>query len=287
MDDLARHNRDRWNALARAGTEYSRPFLELNEDGARRCVDREGALGEVDDTDVLGLAASGGQQSVAFALLGARVTILDLSDEQLAHDRQALDHHGLAARLEHGDMRDLSRFDPDSFDIVWQAHSLNFVPDIATVFDGVARVLRPDGRYRLEVTNPFVHGTWEESWNGETYGLAGPYLDGERVRQDPNWSFPDAAGVEQVIEGPREFRHTLGGITNGLIGRGFRLDGLFEDNHGDAAAAPGTWDHFKRWGAPWITMLWRLTGDHGGPRDAHAVDPTPHLPARRGGDGEP
>ena len=40
-------------------------------------------------------------------------------------------------------MRDLSRFDDDAFDFVWQPYSINFVPDYAPVFQGVARVLRP------------------------------------------------------------------------------------------------------------------------------------------------
>ena len=39
--------------------------------------------------DVLCLAAGGGQQSVAFALLGANVTVFDLSETQLEHDRLA------------------------------------------------------------------------------------------------------------------------------------------------------------------------------------------------------
>ena len=39
------------------------------------------------------------------------ITVMDLSDEQLANDKRAADHYGLSPVLLQGDMRDLSRFD--------------------------------------------------------------------------------------------------------------------------------------------------------------------------------
>ena len=77
--------------------------------------------------------------------LGAKVTVMDITEGQLAGDRQAAAHYGYEARIEQGDMRDLSRFDDDAFDFVWQPYSINFVPDYAPIFRGVARVLRPGG----------------------------------------------------------------------------------------------------------------------------------------------
>ena len=92
MDDLAQFNMERWNALARAGIEYTVPYLDMDESAARRLVDRNGLIGDVDGKDVLCLAAGGGQQSAAFALLGAKVTVLDLSEVQLERDREAARH---------------------------------------------------------------------------------------------------------------------------------------------------------------------------------------------------
>ena len=154
LDDVAGYNRDRWQALVEAGVSFSRPWLELDAETARARLDQEGHLGEVAGQDVLCLAGGGGQQSAAFALLGARVSVLDLCEGQLDRDREALAHHGLQARLVAGDMRDLSAFEDDAFDLVWHAHALSFVPDPRPVFDEVARVLRPEGRYRLYCTIP-------------------------------------------------------------------------------------------------------------------------------------
>ena len=258
MDDIARYNQERWEELARAGIGFSRPKLHLDEALARDTVDPEGVVGDVAGKDVLGVAAGGGQQSAAFGLLGANVTILDFCATQLERDREAAEHYGLEITTVQGDMRDLSCFADGSFDLVWQAHSLNFVPDKERVFDEAARVLRPGGLYRVELTNPFIHGIgdglWETSWNGRGYPLARPYVDGEVTSEDPHWDFEDQQGVVQRIRGPREFRHTLGSVMSGLIQRDFTILGLWEDLTGDINAEPGTWEHFKAIAPPWLTV---------------------------------
>ena len=258
FDEIATFNRERWNELALAGVEYSIPALELDEKSARRMVDEEGMLGEVRGKRVLCLAAGGGQQTAAFALLGAEVTVLDISEVQLQRDSSTAKHYGLTVRTEFGDMRDLTRFSDASFDFVWQAHSINFVPDARRVFAEVSRVLDVSGLYRLQFTNPFIHGTWEESWTGKGYMLAGPYANGEIISEEA-WTFRDANGGQRKVARPREFRHTLGTIMNGLIVAGMQILGLWEDSGNDKNAVPGSWEHFKRYGAPWITVISRRT----------------------------
>ena len=56
MDELARFNQQRWEALARARILYSRPKLDLDEASARDWLDEEGLLGPVAGKDVLPLA---------------------------------------------------------------------------------------------------------------------------------------------------------------------------------------------------------------------------------------
>ena len=156
MDELSSFNRERWNGLVRAGILYSRPKLELDESSAREMVDEAGLLGDVRGKRLLVLAGGGGQQSAALGLLGAQITVLDLSDEQLANDKRAADHYGLSPVLLQGDMRDLSRFAEDAFDIVYQPFSINFVPDVRPVFAGVARVLKAGGLYHVQWHNPYT-----------------------------------------------------------------------------------------------------------------------------------
>jgi len=261
VDDVARFNRDRWEELVREQVSFSRPWLDLDEATARERVDREGMLGDIAGRDVLCLAGGGGQQSAAFALLGARVTVLDFSAGQLDHDREAAAHYGTEVTLLQGDMRDLSAFRDDAFDLVWHAHSLSFVPDPRPIFDGVARVLRRTGLYRLYWTNPFVHGLWQEEWNGRGYPLGRPYVDrAEIVAEDPCWDVHRPDGSTVRVAGPREWRHALGSVVGELIGRGFRLLSLEEDAGDGQEAEPGSWAHFKSVAPPWLISWWRLEG---------------------------
>jgi SAM-dependent methyltransferase len=253
MDDLATYNKERWEALAGANVLFSRPMLDLDAASARAYLDPEGLLGEVAGEDVLCLASGGGQQSAAFGLLGAKVTVLDLCETQLERDRQAAARYGLPVRAIQGDMRDLSAFGEASFDVVWHAHSINFVPDAVQVFRQVARVLRPGGLYYMTCHNPYVMGIDERDWNGEAYPLARPYVDGaEEVYDDPYWEVWDDVGNCERVRGPKEFRHALGTVINGLVELGFVILHVREEVGRDPDAEPGTWDHFIRIAPPYL-----------------------------------
>ncbi len=159
MDEIAAYNQARWKALVDADALFTRPLLDLDAESARRKVDQEGRLGDVSGKDVLCLACGGGQQSVAFALLGSNVTVSDLSAEQLVRDDEAAAHYGFNIRTVQADMRDLSSFEKGSFDIVHHAYSINFVPSVRQVFQHVARVLRSGGVYHFYVRKSVHNGS--------------------------------------------------------------------------------------------------------------------------------
>ncbi len=107
-DDIARMNREMFAREKREGKHWTIPWLDLDVGAYRRYREGEtetlpkpycdddptnrlvmaGASGK----KVLCLAGGGGQQSAVFSLLGAQVTVLDLTPEQLEGDRQAADH---------------------------------------------------------------------------------------------------------------------------------------------------------------------------------------------------
>lgn len=255
MDDIARYNQARWNELVAANILYSRPWLDLDVAEARRRIDPMGLLTEVAAQDVLCLASGGGQQSAAFALLGAHVTVFDFSEAQLQRDRQAAAHYQTPVKLIQGDMRDLSPFGSASFDVVWQAYSINFVPSPLPVFQEVARVLRVGGFYRLMCQNPFVAGLNEADWNGRGYPITRPYLDGAELQfKDPDWVIEYNNGAQRRVAGPKEFRHTLSLTINGLVKHGFVIRGLWEETTEEPDPPPGSWEHFKLIAPPWLTI---------------------------------
>jgi SAM-dependent methyltransferase len=256
LDDIAEYNVARWRALAEGGALYTRPMLDLDARRAREWLDPDGWFGELEGRRVLCLAGGGGRESAAFALLGAVVTVFDLSPEQLEGDRLAAAHYGTRVETVRGDMRDLSSLYGADFELVWHPYSINFVPDARTVFHEVARVVRLGGLYRLMCANPFVMGVGPKDWDGHGYALAHTYAESEPLTgADEQWVY-EREPREQAPPS-REYRHGLGTLLGDLAEQGFRILRASEDvsTYPDASAEPGTWPHFVSVVRPWLAFL--------------------------------
>lgn len=262
MDNIIKNNRERWNALASANVEYSRPFLDYTPEMAAKYIYRYKIIKNVAGKNVLCLASGGGQDSAAFGLLGARVTVMDLSDIQLERDRQAAAHHNLQVETVQGDMRDLSRFPDNIFDLVWQPYSVNFIPYLEPVYQGVARILKPGGIYYMQFANPFVHSVDDEAWDGKAYPLNRPYIDGEDTSHYfPYWDVSQEDGSTVKVDSPHEFRHNLSTVLNRMAQSGFVFLYLQEYMLNDKDPEPGSWPHFTQVAPPWFDSFWRLQNE--------------------------
>jgi hypothetical protein len=136
---------------------------------------------------------------------------------------------------------------------LWHPYSLNFVPDAHAVFRQVARVIRPAGLYQFNCANPFSAGLTEADWNGAGYVLRHRYQDGAEVSYpDPDWVHDSGAAVPP----PREYRHTLNTLLNGLLDAGFALVHFSDtaDYYPDPDAAPGTTEHLTAYAPPWLAF---------------------------------
>jgi len=258
MDHIIAHNRERWNALAHANVMHSVPYLQFTREDAIAYVSVHGVLPDVAGKRVLCLANGGGQASVAFGLLGAEITVLDLSDVQLERDREAARHHGFPVQTVQGDMRDLSMFAENHFDIVWQPYSLNYSPTVEPVFREVARVLKPEGIYQVTFANPFAQALDDDSWDGTGYRLRGLCLDGEDISHySPVWEVAQPDGSTIAVDRPHEFRHNLSTVLNTLARNGFILLYLEEWTRQADPLVPGSWAHFTQAAPLWFDSFWR------------------------------
>jgi SAM-dependent methyltransferase len=261
MDAVAEYNAKRWAALVGAGAVFTRPYLDLDAASAQQLLDPAGRLGPLQGKRVLCLASGGGQQSVAFVLLDAQVTVVDLAEAQLARDEEAARHYGLTITPQQADMRDLSALPAATFDVVYHPYSINFVPDVRTVFGQVARVIRPGGVYQLMCANPCFAGLLASDWDGQGYPLRRPYVTGMPVHYiDEPWVFRGELPATP-IGGPIEYRHTWSELVNGLVDHGFSLIHLQEENlsEPDFSAEPGTNEHFTAVAPPWL-WFWAKYG---------------------------
>jgi ubiquinone/menaquinone biosynthesis C-methylase UbiE len=267
MDKTTKDNENKWDELVLSDVPCGRPKTDLNPQKAKEWLDKENILGDLTNKKVLCLASGGGQQSIGFALLGADVTVTDFSEEQLKKDKEVAEKYSKDIRIIKTDMRDLSMFEDNEFDIVYQPYSINYVLEIDKVFDEVERVTKIGGIYHLMFHNPYVHGSWrdgcwgsqwekEDLWKEKGYPVWQPYKEGLKIKtSDPTWNFYDSEGKEVKLQAPQEFKHTLSTIINGLTNRNFKII-KFDEYIGEYFdTEPGTWEHYTSVAPPWL-FLW-------------------------------
>lgn len=258
MDKVYKYNLDRWESLVAAGAVFTQPTKNLTKNKARKYIDPENVLGEIKDKNVLCLASGGGQQSIAFALLGANVTVFDISPAQLKKDLQASKKYKVKVSIQQGDMRELSCFNKKKFDIVYQPFSLNFVPDSSVVFKEVSRITRGQGIYTFMCSNPFFTGITEKNWNGKGIVLSAKYLEGAEISYgDQDWVIPKNTKSKKKIKPPVEYRQTLSKLINSLYENEFSLFHLTEYISETKNPKKGSWDYLTKIAPPWLTFWTR------------------------------
>jgi len=152
------------------------------------------------------------------------VTVFDNSPAQLAQDRLVAEREGLKLTTIEGDMRDLSIFADESFDLVFHPVSNIFVPEVLPVWRESYRVLRRGGVLLAGFSNPLMYlFDYELLERGEL-----------KVRHKlPYSDLPHLSPEElkrYLEEGePLEWSHSLEEQVGGQLQAGFLLTGLYED----------------------------------------------------------
>ncbi len=233
--NVREYNRYAWDSQVAQGNKFTIPVTPEVIAAARRGefsvlltetkpVPRDWFPPSLRGLDVLGLACGGGQQGPIFAALGANVTIFDNSPAQLARDEEVAVREGLPIRTVEGDMRDLSVFPDESFDLIFHPVSNVFISEIRPVWREAYRVLRRGGLLLAGFANPvyYLFGTTLEDQETLTLRYAIPYSDLE--------AFSEEELLAYIEEGtPLEFGHTLTDQIGGQTDAGFAIIGFYED----------------------------------------------------------
>jgi len=178
--------------------------------------------------DTLCLAGGGGQQGPVLAAVGARVTVLDNSPQQLEQDRRVARRDGLDLATVEGDMANLSMFADQSFGLIAHPASNVYVPDVRPVWQEAFRVLRPGGVLIAGFDSPVRHIFDIEL---SDRGIL-------RVRHKLPYSDLSSLAEEELkrrLEGgwPLAFGHVLEDQIGGQIDAGFLIAGFYEDRFAD------------------------------------------------------
>ena len=240
--DPVAYNREAWNREAEDGNEWTQPVGPEAIARARtgdwsvvligyQGVPRSWFPADLFGAEVLCLASGGGQQGPVLSAAGATVTVLDNSPRQLDRDREVAAREGLDVRTVLGDIRDLSVFPDDSFDVVFHPVSNVFCPDLAPVWQESFRVLRVGGILMAGFMNPdiFIFDVAAQEERGEL-----------TVRYQLPFTTLDLSASERQRSygtGPIEYSHSLTSQIGGQLAAGFVLTHLDEAPHHAGATA--------------------------------------------------
>ena len=240
LDDVARHNREAWDAMVERRNQWTVPVDAATLAAARR-GDWDIVLTPtrpvprawyppLADERVLLLAGAGGQQAPILAAAGARVTVIDNSPRQLAQDRAVSDREQLGISGVLGDMRELGMFAAGTFGLIVHPCSNAFVPDVRPVWREAFRVLRPGGVLLAGFTNPVEYlFDYAASERGELIVRHPiPYSDLTSIT-------PEERAKQEAAGEPWSFGHTLEDQIGGQLDAGFVLTAMFEDRWPESA----------------------------------------------------
>ncbi len=251
--DYREINRRGWAQLVAAGCRYTRRVGPEDLAKAKGAFAPEGWIHWSSIRTVLCLASGGGQQGPLAAALGKRVTVADLSPEQLAQDRRCASELGLELETVELDMQDLSQLHGRNFDLVYQPVSAGYVPDVRRVYREVARVIAPGGCYVVNHWNPvLIQMPEKDEWDGGGYRLVVPQTERRPVPQT-SWSID---GKDHAIT-TWHYLHTLEDLIGGLLDAGFSLQRFAEAAAADLSAAPGSLEHIAAYAPPMFRLLAR------------------------------
>ncbi len=232
--DVRAFNREAWNKEVDNGNPWTIPVSADVIAAARRGdwqiiltptkpVPRDW-FPELTKCDVLCLASGGGQQGPILAAAGANMTVYDNSPKQLAQDRAVAERENLAIRTVEGDMRDLSAFADESFDLIVHPVSNCFVPDVLSVWREAYRVLRHDGSLISGFDNPvlYLFDPAKEKEGSLQVRFSLPYSELSSISEEER-------AMHFGKDSPLEFGHTLQDQIGGQIDAGFVIAGFYED----------------------------------------------------------
>lgn len=172
---------------------------------------------------VLCLAGGGGLQAPLLAAAGARVTVFDLSDRQLARDRAIAEREKLEIETVVGDMTDLRCFPNRRFDLIVNPCSVCYCPAVPPIWAECSRVLKTGGTLITGFINPlyYLFDAVEMDKNRLIVRHKIPYSDFDLSPEERKRVLGDSR--------PREYGHSLTDLIGQQLAAGLVLSGFYED----------------------------------------------------------
>jgi SAM-dependent methyltransferase len=223
---MTQANRVGWDGLAEAHyRNYHTAKLIAGEPLLNDVIRRE--VGDVRDRSLVHLLCHIGTDTLSWALLGARVTGIDISPESLKRARMLADQMGLQAEFVEADVMDVMDKVHRKFDVVFSSTGvLCWLPDIERYAATVRHLLNDDGFFYILDGHPFRSMLASEAGPEGKSTVEGDYF-GQQVWRYENmgdYTDPDL----MVPHESYEWHWTLGEVVTAFCQAGMRIEFLHE-----------------------------------------------------------
>ncbi len=233
QQQMSERNKVGWNQnayeawVSRHGTphEYA---MQLSADPLKKVGFYLEEVGEVRGKSVLNLLGSKGNKAVCFALLGADVTVVDLSSENKRYAMELAEAAGVAITYIVNDVLELAEEEISQFDIViLEMGVLHYFVDLCPLFQKVSALMKENGVFIVRDYHPFVSKTLRMA-NGDAV-LDGDYFSDEYREVDVAYSALLPKQTQQKLVKNVIRQWTLSEVINALIHSGLNIRKMKED----------------------------------------------------------
>ena len=187
-------------------------------------------LGNIKDKKILEIGCGGAQCSIVFAKKGAKVTAIDIAEEQLRFAKSLAEKNKVNIEFYQGDAKNLGHIKSSSHDIVFSAFTFQFIDDLPKCFNEAKRVLKKKGLFVFSLCHPFYRVV-----DPKTLKLQDSYFNtGKCVDNNTGSAFIS-------------YNHTISELHNALIESGFFVEQMLEpDSRKRYKDDPwyGLWDYY-------------------------------------------
>ena len=185
-------------------------FIELEE------------LGNVKNKSMLHLQCHFGQDSLSWARMGAKVTVVDFSDEAIKEARSLNDELNLGAKFIISNIYDIEEHLDEKFDIVYTSYgTIGWLPDLKEWGRLVSRYLKPGGIFYI-VEFHTVLWMFDDDFKKFKYS----YFNLGEIEEEVEGTYADLnAPLKQKQYG---WNHPLSDVINSIVANGLQIEFLHE-----------------------------------------------------------
>lgn len=190
-------------------------------------------LGKLRGKKILEIGCGGAQCGISMAKKGAKVTGIDISNEQLKFAKKLAEKNKVNLTFYQGDIVNLKKIKSNSQDLVFTAWALHYVDNLEKCFKEVHRVLKKNGIFVFSTPHPFY-----DTIDYKTFKIKRSYFDNGKFE-------------EVFLDKSRKFvfyNHTFSDIINAVINSKLKIEKVIEpDSRKKYKGDPwyGIWDFTK------------------------------------------